>query len=249
MGGNDAQTTLTILLGYAIFCGFVDGFASFVVRQGGFLSSLTPQDKRSFCNRTVSTLHATIMFGQAVYYWIYLNPAVEIVSDAIGYESRSVLIMCGYLIYDTIFEFLHGGQALTLAHHILGGASHASSLYSANSAALFYCMIIFVAEGSTPLLNISWLLQKLGLSNTALFIGCAAALILTFFVVRVVLSAYMVIHMILYQRDWGPDTDLLFWFNFVIVFIFGLLNYFWFYKLLKLAFGGKKEKRKTTKDN
>ena len=96
-------------------------------------------------------------------------------------------------------------------------------------------MIIFLAEGSTPLLNISWLLQKLNMTKTTLFKACAVVLILTFFVLRILLSPYMVIHMLLHQAAWGENTFELYWFNVAIVAFFMLLNFFWFYKLIQVA--------------
>lgn len=96
-------------------------------------------------------------------------------------------------------------------------------------------MIIFLAEGSTPLLNASWLLQKLNMLKTSMFKLCAVSLILSFFVLRVVLSPFMLGHMYLFKDSWGPNNDALYWFNFAIVGSFLLLNYFWFYKLVALA--------------
>jgi hypothetical protein len=95
-------------------------------------------------------------------------------------------------------------------------------------------MMIFIAEGSTPALNASWLLQKLDMTKTLLFKACAAYLLIAFVVLRLALSPYMVVHMVLFRESWG-DAEVLFWFNIVIVFLFGVLNYFWFYKLLMIA--------------
>lgn len=99
----------------------------------------------------------------------------------------------------------------------------------------YYSMIIFMAEASTPFLNLSWLLQKQSMTKTTIFKLCAMVLILTFFVFRVILSPYMLWHMISFQTSWGANNNQLFWFNFIVVALFGLLNYYWFYKLISLA--------------
>ncbi|KAJ1432310.1 hypothetical protein B484DRAFT_395033 [Ochromonadaceae sp. CCMP2298] len=175
------------------------------------------------------------MFANAIYYWVFLNPSVVISQPMDEYQAGCLLWMMGYLLYDTVFEAVSGTQILTLGHHVLGIASHLSSLLSYNGAAGFYSMLIFIAEGSTPALNASWLLQKLGMTKTLLFKAFAAYLMAAFVVVRLALSAYMVVHMVLHEAEWGADTQVLFWFNTVIVFLFGVLNYFWFYKLLVMA--------------
>lgn len=71
--------------------------------------------------------------------------------------------------------------------------------------------------------------------KSTMFKFCASGLILSFFVLRVILSPFMLGHMYLFKESWGPNTDSLYWFNFVIVASFMLLNYFWFYKLVALA--------------
>uniref|UniRef100_A0A7S3LZR4 TLC domain-containing protein n=1 Tax=Spumella elongata TaxID=89044 RepID=A0A7S3LZR4_9STRA len=228
------QSALSISLPYAGFC-----FALHALFTGIFsnrITSFSKSNKASFYNRCVSTVHALIMFSLALYYWLFINPTVVIVPMT-DYESGCLLLMEGYLLYDTIFELSTGGRnIMTIGHHVMGFLSHSSSLISYNGAAGFYSMIIFLAEGSTPLLNASWLLQKLNMLDTSLFQLCAIGLLGSFFVLRVLLSPYMVIHMFLYQTSWGENTFQLFWFNFVIVFSFMLLNYFWFYKLVSLAF-------------
>jgi hypothetical protein len=54
-------------------------------------------------------------------------------------------------------------------------------------------------------------------------------------VLRIILSPYMLWHMWTHQPEWGVNKEQLFWFNFLIVGSFGLLNYYWFYKLVQLA--------------
>jgi hypothetical protein len=106
-------------------------------------------------------------------------------------------------------------------------------------------MIIFLAEASTPSLNISWLLHQLNIKDTLIFKISVAALLLSFFVFRVLLAPFMVWHLTVHKNEWAQyDNTLMYWGNWLIVFTFALLNYFWFYKLLSITFGGKKRKGK-----
>jgi hypothetical protein len=127
---------LKVIVPYAGLCCLIH-FASNAIFSSR-LKTFKPRDKTAFYNRTVSTFHAIVMFATALYYWIVLNPKMEIATSLTEYEGRSVLIMLGYLLYDTVFEALSGRQIMTLGHHVLGGASHISVIVSDNGAAGFY---------------------------------------------------------------------------------------------------------------
>jgi hypothetical protein len=96
-------------------------------------------------------------------------------------------------------------------------------------------MLVYIAEGSTPMLHFCWLMHQLKMKDAAGFKVLVGALILAFFVFRILLSPYMLWHMIVHMSEWVGDQFLLFWGNWAIVFLFGVLNYFWFYKLTSLA--------------
>ena len=74
----------------------------------------------------------------STYYWLYLNPKMEIGQYVDDYQARCVLVMMGYLLYDTVYELTASKQIMTLGHHVLGGASHLSVLMSYNGGAGFY---------------------------------------------------------------------------------------------------------------
>jgi hypothetical protein len=144
-------------------------------------------------------------------------------------------MMMGYLWYDSIFEFSYSKQTDTLVHHVLGLVSHLSSRLSDNGAAKFYSMVIYFAELSTPFLHLSWLMHQLQMKHSLSFKLCVFLLLVSFLVARVALGPSMIAHMLRYRHQWGPDTLLLFWGNFSIVSAFAVLNFFWFYKLVRLA--------------
>lgn len=96
-------------------------------------------------------------------------------------------------------------------------------------------MLVYIAEGSTPLLHTSWLMHQFKMGKKTIFKAMVALLIFSFFVCRILLSPYMLWHMLTHRAEWGMENVALFWGNWVIVALFGLLNYFWFYKLTSLA--------------
>lgn len=202
----------------------------------GFDKIESRKQRKAWYNRGVSTVHASVMFSLAVYYWVYINPRVEISDAGHRIEALSLDIMMGYLYYDILYESLTTRQTDALSHHFLGLVSHLSSRLSRNKAAAFYSMLVYIAEGSTPFLNISWLMHLLSLKKTLLFKTFAVLLIITFFTCRILLGPFMVYHMITHREEWGPDgRGALFIGNTAIVSLFALLNFYWFYKLLAVA--------------
>ena len=199
----------------------------------------TKKQRLASYNRGVSTLHAVYMFFHTVEYFIYVNPGFEILTDVSGISllTRHLLdSMMGYLWYDMTVELLGTRQTDTLLHHILGIASHMSTRLSNNSAAGFYSMCVYIAEGSTPSLNLSWFLHQLKVSGSP-FLFAAASLLASFFLCRVVQGPLLIYHMWTRRKQWGGEsgTTALFWGNFIIILIFVVLNFVWFSKLVALA--------------
>ena len=133
---TDLVSCLKISLPYAAFC-FSVHILSYAIFNGR-LKSFAKKDMTAFYNRTVSTTHAIVMFSLSLYYWLFLNPTMQIGEYVDEYQAKCVLVMLGYLVYDTVFELSASKQVMTLGHHILGGASHISVLYSYNGACGFY---------------------------------------------------------------------------------------------------------------
>lgn len=207
------------------------------------------KQRKAWYNRGVSTIHASVMFTITLYYWIYINPEVQISKAGNRIEARALDMMMGYLYYDIIYELFTTRQADALSHHILGLISHLSSRLSNNKAAAFYSMLVYIAEGSTPFLNISWLLHLLQLKNTVIFKSFAGILIISFFICRILLGPFMVYHMINHREEWGEGKGALFLFNTTIVSIFAILNFYWFHKLLAVALNLKQKDAPSVLDN
>lgn len=204
----------------------------------GFSKVSVKKQRRAWYNRGVSTIHACVMFSITAYYWLYVNPAMEISAAGHRIEARALDIMMGYLYYDILYEALTSRQTDALSHHVLGLVSHLSSRLSNNNAAAYYSMLVYIAEGSTPFLNISWLLHMLSLKKTLIFKICALSLIVSFFTFRILLGPCMVYHMLIHREEWGESgRGSLFLGNTAIVASFAVLNFFWFYKLLAVALG------------
>lgn len=202
----------------------------------GFQKNLRIEEQKAWFNRGVSTIHASVMFTITIYYWLFVNPNFQISDAGNIIETYALDIMMGYLYYDILYELLTSQQTDALSHHILGLVSHLSTRLSNNTAAAYYSMLVYIAEGSTPFLNISWLLHQLQLKNTRIFSIFTSCLVISFFICRILLGPYMVQHMMRHREQWGEEGRyFLFLGNTMIVSIFSILNFIWFYKLVNMA--------------
>lgn len=247
---------------YSLFCGVLQRIIAVISNKTvpGF-RELNPIIRKTWSNKGVSSIHAIIMITLTIYYWIFysdssfscMNSAPSRPDlDTGGFEIFVVYIMMGYIMYDTYYEVVESPNPTDIAiilHHVIGFLSHSSTLISGNRAALFYCMVIYLAEISTPFLNISWLLHNLGRNGSTLFLTCSVILLVTFFL-RTLVGPYALYHMLRHRDDWGDYsggdvlTKAMFDGNFLVISFFTTLNIFWFYKLLVMAFGNKTKKQK-----
>jgi hypothetical protein len=101
-------------------------------------------------------------------------------------------------------------------------------------------MMVYLAEMSTPFLNISWLLNYLKLDNSLPLSLCGIILLVTFFFCRIILGPFLFYHMI---YNWTSEPRFLFYINVGIVLFFIVMNMYWFKQLLRVLFGGKKGKK------
>lgn len=205
--------------------------------------------RRTWYNRAVSTAHASIMFLSSIYYWLYINPTMKFseVNTIHIHQRNTIDIMMGYIMYDTIIEMMSTRQLDTMLHHIFGMISHLSTRFSDSDPAAFYTMIVYLAEGSTPFLNISWIYHQLKLHDTLLYTFFTMSLMASFLITRIIVGPFMLGHFFSNKEAWGVDTDILFYGNSVVLIFFVILNFYWYYKLCKLAFGGKNSINKIDK--
>jgi len=230
------------------FCGFVHVFSSFawveVVPQMSKVMSL--YDRHEWYNRTVALLHAAIMFLRTVTYWYAINPKMSMDQPLDAFGAMTLDIMMGYLWYDLLVEMAKNRkQPTTLIHHVIGYISLWAVRASNSGLGLFYFMLVFIAEGSTPVLHVLWLLKKLKLSDWWVFSALAWLLLFTFFTYRVVLGPYTLWHMVAYRDGWkgDPNRHWLFGLLFGIAVVFVIINFYWFFLLYKMAMANAADKK------
>ena len=120
---NDYFSSIQLCLAYTSFCIFLHCLFYIIENFFSILNVkkyLAKNIQLSYFNRLVSSFHALIMFSNSLYYWININPTLEITQYNNHYQMKCLIYMIGYLVYDTLFELLFTKQIDTLGHHILG---------------------------------------------------------------------------------------------------------------------------------
>lgn len=89
-------------------------------------------------------------------------------------------------------------------------------------------MLVYLAEGSTPILHLGWMLNTVGLSDGVGFKVLTLALLVAFFIVRILLSPLLAYtYLAPANRHLYDGRDGVFYFQLFIVFAFASLNFFW----------------------
>lgn len=221
----------------------------------GFVGALSPRSVKEYRNRAVSTMHASLFSLLYLYYWI-MAPARDqpfypssMVSLGV-FEKNALFIMQGYLCYDFLYEVWSlvqdmrtirdstRGHAIsnhlqTLLHHVMGIASHAQIISTNSQWGAMFMFMIYGAEMSTPPLNVSWLLHQLKLTDNLKFKLVSLHLFLAF-TYRTMIGPYVCYLMYSNCSTLGAEQAL-YWMLSVSTGIFILLNFFWYYKLIKMA--------------
>lgn len=104
-----------------------------------------------------------------------------------------------------------------------------------------HSMMVYLAEMSTPFLNLSWLFKQLEPRFNLLLNLCGILLLLSFFCCRVVLGPYILYHMWSFWKT-GPEYLFVIYISIVVFFI--LMNFYWFSQLIKILIKPSKGKKK-----
>jgi len=96
-------------------------------------------------------------------------------------------------------------------------------------------MMVYIAELSTPFLNISWLMNSASLTDSPLFLLNVIVLMVSFLFCRIFMGPYFFYHLVTSWVTQEGEHPFLFYLNIVIVLSFNVLNFYWYGLLLKLA--------------
>lgn len=207
----------------------------------------------SFYNRTVATFHSIVLTYLSFSYWWNHNLSFNIngyIAD--DYCIRCVDYMVAYLIYDGLHEltFPFKADKETLLHHVLGLITSISARFMNSNLCIFYYMIIYIAEGSTPFLHWCWGMYAMGFKETFLFNIVCMLVLISYFIVRICLGPYALYHLYSNRHLWtaSASDNILYMPNFIILLIFNTLNFVWYKALLNKFFAPSTWKRGSEKE-
>lgn len=205
----------------------------------------TSKSIRDQCsNRGAAAMHAVSMFSLTLYYWNYVNPTMEYSRTVHPYLGMMIDVMNGYMIYDTINEISTTGEADVILHHVMGLLTHVVARVINSGMSAYFFGMVYIAEASTPLLHFSWLLYHINWANTIIFKTTVLLVVIVFLFCRVLLAPWMdwKLYESYFETEpvgvWWTDDEAMYWINVVIMFIFTILNFFWYYKLVATAVKG-----------
>ena len=121
-----------------------------------------------------------------------------------------------------------------LLHHAMVATNTSMILFTGRGGT--WLVWVTLAEISTPFLHSGWLLHKLG-EDGILFKLNAGMLLLLFAVFRVI-GPPLCLNSVVAHRDKWAGFETCLYVEMIVLSAFCLLNWYWFVKLIRIAFGG-----------
>ena len=167
--------------------------------------------------RVISMINGMICyFGTLLYYF---NNNILFLKYCL-YSSIGYFLVDSYHLHDLFSINKLSGTILFSIHHMYA----VYGIINYSDTHLYLLARIFVCEVTNIFLNITWLMYKTKNNNTFLLKSCGLLTIITYFFTRILNFT----HLVFYTALPGSTRS--------IIFIFTCINYFWFYKILKIFF-------------
>ena len=217
--------------------------------NGNLSTGIIAVNRHRYANKIVGIIHAIVLATTAVrcYFTKGFDIHAERLLELPSLEHLTVGFMMVYLVYDTIFmlwrcfilqpsnevkeKWSFAEHTLAMAHHILGFTSW-WLIYSGNGG-VYWAQWIHIAEISTPILNIRWIMMKEGIRSGTSYLVVGGVFLITFFASRIPTTAMLLYYM--YQNiDKWPSKSIA-WFQFFVTFSFWCINLMWFRGGIKAA--------------
>jgi len=140
-----------------------------------------------------------------------------------------------YLLYDFVIEgvFTTPIRWPILAHHIFGLVTHWSARYYFHPTWTLLCMMVYLAESSTPFLHMCWLGHQLGIQDGILFPVLASIGMISFFLFRILWGPYILYTFIQLEDIFSNPTILGSCLG-ISILGFCILNVIWFRVLINI---------------
>lgn len=213
-------------------------------------NKLTKTQKVEWNNRIFSTAHALVSSAIA-FYLLYISdifresaPYGPVVFRSSILSQFGLGFSCGYFIADMamIISFypILGGYEFLL-HHLVSMISLMLAVHSGH--AHLYLYIVLLSECTTPFINLRWYLTVLGLKDTDTYRYNGAFTAVLWLVARVINFIYCFYHLYIHTEEVTQLHTAGFIFLLLAPTSLGLMNFFWFYKIVSAVLRTMKRKR------
>lgn len=180
-----------------------------------------------FCNRIVSTTHATlavILSSLTVQDWSC--PVCPLNSKSSPKQMQTLAVTVGYLIYDLVCsQFDKKSNLDNTIHHLVSIVGIAAGL-SYQKCGSEMVAALLITEVSSPFLHLREFLKEIGYKDTDLNLAADILFAITFSVARMILGPFLA------YATLSANNPLL-----IKAMALGLqlVSAFWFYKILKMV--------------
>ena len=150
----------------------------------------------------------------------------------------------------SVSDMLRANAFATTVHHVLGIVVHVICRHYNHGLFALYTSGVYLAEGSTPFLHASWIMKSVGLGGTFLFAANGTLIVLNFFVLRILVPPLLLYHWASNFEPWThyPAEHIMRPLTGATLFVFMMLNWMWFYTLVKLFIKGIRQISKKRKE-
>lgn len=210
-------------------------------------SDSAEKDRATWCCKVVSLMHALIAIYGSFTCLGHLESgsSLQVACETNTYCQRALSITAGYMVYDAIISYqTYGllGWPTLLLHHVNIFTCFGLGLWG--NMGMWVMAAFMTNEISTPFLQLSWLLLKLGQRGSVLFICNAVSTLVCFVGSRFLWNLFVV------YRTWNAlqtvPSKMAYTLSFAML-VHAALNFYWCFLLMRQAssmVGGKRTSKK-----
>eukprot|EP00252_Welwitschia_mirabilis_P017436 TRINITY_DN3865_c0_g1_i4.p1 TRINITY_DN3865_c0_g1~~TRINITY_DN3865_c0_g1_i4.p1 ORF type:complete len:268 (+),score=19.92 TRINITY_DN3865_c0_g1_i4:279-1082(+) len=231
---------LTSIVVGIFMCKILYGFTKLITSTlfKGF-GKLTKAQQIEWSNRGISTGHAILITVVSIYI-LFMSDTFQDYTQSTPVTLRNTPftsfmlgVSMGYFISDLamiIWLYPTLGGMEYIVHHLLSISSIFLGLYTGD--AHIYIFKVLLSESTTPSVNLRWYLDAAGLKKSKLYIVNGVFMFFAWLVARIILFIYIFIHMYMHYDEVKLIIPIGFWFLFIALPLFALMNVYWFWRIL-----------------
>jgi len=196
---------------------------------------LAKENYRTIAENVVSIFNAFFLISVSVYA-LYEDSSLWL--DPVHAVTDWALLGCysfgGYCLYDTVLMFIVGQKDILLYFHHFIGLGAVALQYTTGCHVAIGIVALSLMETTNPCLNLMWILRKLKLEDTVLYLVNGLLFVALYFVFRIVTCGYISYHFtwVYYQQGLLLTIHVL---GLSVFLSLTVLCFLWFGKIIALT--------------